>query len=84
LPIAVEVELTPKDKELLTAICRAWLEARHIKMVLYYAETRRVEKNLLATIEDLKAEAMIVVKPLSEILESLPGFDLSREAQNDH
>jgi hypothetical protein len=84
LPIAVEVELSMKEKERQTAICRAWADARHIEMVLYYVEKPVVEKKLLNTIEELKAEKMIVVKPLSEILKSLPGFDLSREAETDH
>jgi len=84
LPIAVEVELSMKEKERQTAICRAWADARHIEMVLYYVEKPVIEKKLLDTIEELKAEKMIVVKPLSEILESLPGFDLSREAETDH
>jgi transcriptional regulator with XRE-family HTH domain len=84
LPIAVEVELTPKEKKVRTAICRAWADARHIEMVLYYVEKPVIEKRLLDTIGELKAEKMIVVKPLSEILTSLPGFDLSREAETDH
>ena len=84
LPIAVEVELASKGRDIRTAICRAWFDARHIKTVLYYAETPRIEKGLLATIEQLKAGEKIVVHPLSEILESLPGFDLSREAETDH
>jgi ParB-like chromosome segregation protein Spo0J len=84
LPIAVEVELTLKGKKVITTICRAWADARHIKMVLYYAETPRIEKRLLDTIEELKAKGMIVVKPLSEILTPLPGFDLSREAETGH
>jgi ParB-like chromosome segregation protein Spo0J len=84
LPIAVEIELTRKGKEVRTAICRAWADARHIEMVLYYVEKPVIEKKLLDTIEELKAEEMIVVKPLSEILKPLPGFDLSREAETDH
>ena len=84
LPIAVEVELTPKGKEVRTAICRAWAGARHIKKVLYYTETHSVEKRLLDTIEELGAERMILVKPLSEILAPLPGFELSGAAKSDH
>jgi hypothetical protein len=30
-----------------------------------------------AALEELKADDMIVVNPLSEIVRSLPGFDLS-------
>jgi hypothetical protein len=78
LPIAVEVELTLKERERRTAICRAWIDARHIEMVHYYAETPKVEKGLLDTIEELKAGDKIVVKPLSEILRPLPGFDLAK------
>jgi ParB-like chromosome segregation protein Spo0J len=78
LPIAVEVELTLKERDRRIAICRAWIDAHHIEMVHYYAETPKVEKGLLDTIEELKAGDKIVVKPLSEILRPLPGFDLSR------
>jgi transcriptional regulator with XRE-family HTH domain len=77
LPIAVEVELTMKSKEELVAICRAWARCRHIEAVLYFAETVNIENRLLDTIERLKAEEMIVVNPLSEIVKSLPGFDLA-------
>jgi ParB-like chromosome segregation protein Spo0J len=86
LPIAVEVELTPKGRKRRTAICRAWIDARHIQIVHYYAETPYVEKGLLDTIEELKAQDMIVVKPLSEIIGPLPGFDLSRDVEptTDH
>jgi len=76
LPVAVEVELTMKSKEELVAICRAWARARHIEAALYFAETVKVEERLLDTIEELKADDMIVVNPLSEIVRSLPGFDL--------
>jgi hypothetical protein len=77
LPIAVEVELTPKGKAARTAICRAWACAQHVGMVLYFAETTRIEEKLLDTIEELKAEEMIVVNPLGTLVKSLPGFDLS-------
>jgi ParB-like chromosome segregation protein Spo0J len=86
LPIAVEIELTPKERERRTAICCAWADASHIEVVHYYAETPRIEKGLLDTIRELKAEHKIVVKPLSEILRPLPGFDLSRDVEptTDH
>lgn len=77
LPIAVEVELTLKSKEQLTAICRAFARSRQIEGALYYAETLQLEERLLDTIEAIKAEEMIVVNPLSEIVKgSLPGFEL--------
>jgi ParB-like chromosome segregation protein Spo0J len=76
LPVAVEVELTLKSREELTAICRAWNRARHIEAVLYLAETRKLEERLLDTIEQVEAEDMIVVNPLSAILKPLPGFPL--------
>jgi hypothetical protein len=76
LPIAVEVELTMKSKEELTAICRAFARSRHIEGALYYAETTKIEERLFDTIEGLKAEEMVVVNPLSEIVKSLPGFGL--------
>jgi ParB-like chromosome segregation protein Spo0J len=86
LPIAVEVELAVKGRDRRIAICGAWADASHIGVVHYYAETPRIEKGLLDTIRELKAEHKIVVKPLSEILRPLPGFDLSRDVEptTDH
>jgi hypothetical protein len=78
LPIAVEVELTLKSKQELVAILRAWANCRHIEAALYYAETVKVEEKLLDVIEELKADDMIVVNPLSEMVKALPGFDLSK------
>ncbi|HEX5852336.1 MAG TPA: hypothetical protein VFY36_04530 [Solirubrobacteraceae bacterium] len=77
LPIAVEVELTMKSKEELTAICRAFAGASHIEAALYFAETAKLEKRLLDTVERLNGEERIVVVPLSAIVTSLPGFELS-------
>jgi hypothetical protein len=77
LPIAVEVELTMKSKEYLRAICRAFARSRYIEVALCYAETTKLEERLLDTIAELKAEEMIVVNPLSEIVRGpLPGFEL--------
>jgi hypothetical protein len=77
LPITVEVELTHKVKQYLMTVCRAMARCHRIKAVVYYAETAQVEKKLLDVIEELKAEEMIVVNPLSAIIGSLPGFELS-------
>jgi hypothetical protein len=77
LPIAVEVELTAKWKEDLTTICRGWARGRHLGGVLYYAETPKIEEKLLDVVEALQAEETIVVNPLSSIVDSLPGFQLS-------
>jgi hypothetical protein len=79
LPIPVEVELTHKSREYLRARCRAMANSRLIQAVLYYVEDRKVEEKLLEVVEELKAEDMIVVNPLSEILEPLPGFPLIDE-----
>ncbi len=76
LPIAVEVELTMKSKEELTAICLAFARSRDIEAAVYFAETTRLKERLLHTVERLNAEEMIVVVPLSAIVESLPGFEL--------
>lgn len=81
LPVAVEVELTLKTKEELTEICRAMSFCRHIEAALYYAETTKIEEKLLDVITELKAEDKIVVNPLSEIVGSLPGFNLSPEGE---
>jgi hypothetical protein len=77
LPIAVEIELTLKSKMELTAICQGLARSSLIEATLYYVETTKLEEKLLTVIEELKAEEMIVVNPLSEIVSSLPGFELS-------
>ena len=76
MPIAVEVELTMKSKEELTAICLAFARSIHIEGVLYYAETTKIEERLIGTIERAQGEEMILVNPLSAIVKSLPGFEL--------
>jgi DNA-binding Lrp family transcriptional regulator len=78
LPIAVEVELTNKDKRELTENCHAMARCNYIEAFLYYAETTAIENRLLKMIEELKAEDKIVVNPLSEIVNSLPGFNLGQ------
>jgi hypothetical protein len=77
LPVAVEVELTKKTREELLDNLRAWARCRTIEAVVYYAETRKVEEQLLDAIEELRVEDVIVVNPLSEILKPLPGFPLT-------
>ena len=59
LPIAVEVELTLKSKQELTAILRAWARARHIEAAVYFAETVKIEEKLLDVIEEIKADDVI-------------------------
>ena len=76
LPIAVEVELTLKSKQELTAILRAWANCRHIEAALYFAETVQIEEKLMDMIDELKIEDWVVVNPLSEVVKSLPGFEL--------
>jgi hypothetical protein len=83
LPIAVEVELTLKSKQELVAILRAWANCRYIEAALYYAETVKLEEKLLDVVEELEAEDVIVVNPLSEMVRSLPGFELDDEAQDE-
>jgi len=79
LPVAVEVELSSKMKEELLENLRAWARCRTIEAVLYFAETRKIEEELLDGIEEVKAEEAIVVNPLSAILKPLPGFPLTDE-----
>jgi len=83
LPVAVEVELSLKKKEELTAICRGLARCRNIEATLYYAETEKIEEKLLDVIEELKVEEKIVVNPLSELLGDLPGFELSPWSADD-
>jgi DNA-binding Lrp family transcriptional regulator len=75
LPVAVEVELTVKHRRDLVEICRALARSRLLEATVYYAGTPQVEAKLLDVIEELRAQEMIVVNPLSEIVGSLPGFD---------
>jgi hypothetical protein len=85
LPIVVEVELKLKSRKELTRICCAFARSRQIEAALYYAETLKVEERLLDVIEEVKAQEMIVVNPLSEIVSSLPGFELTPwQAEGDH
>jgi hypothetical protein len=77
LPLAVEIEHTLKCKEDQRAICGAWARCDYVEAVLYFAETSLIEKNFNDTITKLKAEDRIVVNPLSDIVESIPGFELS-------
>jgi hypothetical protein len=79
LPIAVEVELTHKSREYLRARCRAMANSHLIEATLYYVEDKKVEEKLLEVIEELKAEDMIVVNPLSAIIDPIPGFPLTDE-----
>jgi len=76
LPIAVEVELTLKSTQELTAILCAWANCRYIEAALYFAESLKIEEKLLDVIEELKAEDWVVVNPLSEVVKELPGFEL--------
>jgi hypothetical protein len=77
LPVAVEVELTSKWREILIENCRAWAQCGYIEAVLYFAETRKIEEQLLDAIEELRAEEGVVVNLLSGILKPQPGFDLT-------
>jgi hypothetical protein len=79
LPVAIEVELSLKKKEELTAICRGLAHARNIEATVYYAGDRKIEEKLLDVIEELQAEETIVVNPLSAIIDPLPGFPLEDE-----
>jgi hypothetical protein len=76
LPVAIEVELTLKSTQELTAILDTWANARHIEAVLYYAETLKLEERLLDVIEELGAEDVVIVNPLSEVVKELAGFAL--------
>jgi hypothetical protein len=79
LPVAVEVELSRKSRDELMENLRAWARCRYVEAVIYFAETRKIEEELLDGVEELRAEEAIVVNPLSEILKPLPGFPLTDE-----
>ncbi len=76
LPIAVEVELTLKSTQELTAILLAWADCRYIEAAVYFAETLKLEERLLDMIEELKIEDWVVVNPLGEMVKELAGFEL--------
>jgi ParB-like chromosome segregation protein Spo0J len=76
LPIAVEVELTLKSTQELTAILCAWADCRYIEAAVYFAETLKLEERLLDVTEELKIEDWVVVNPLGEVVKELPGFEL--------
>jgi hypothetical protein len=63
LPVAVEVELTVKAPERLTAICRAWARARCVGGVLYLAPPD-VERAVQRAIDRVCAAGRVVVVPL--------------------
>jgi len=77
--VAVEVELTLKSTQELTAILDAWANCGYIEAALYYVETVKLEERLLDVIEELGAEEVVVVNPLSEVVSSLPGFELEEK-----
>jgi len=46
------------------------------RAALYFTETVKLEERLLDVVEELKAEDVIVVNPMSAMVQSLPGFEL--------
>jgi hypothetical protein len=66
LPVAVEVELTVKAPERLTAICRAWARARCVAGVLYLAPPE-AERAVQCAIERAHAHGRVVVVPLDAL-----------------
>jgi len=78
LPVAVEVELTMRSKGELVEILRAWGRCRYIEAALYYAASTKLEEKLFDTVDALRVWDMVVVNQLSEIVDSIPGFDLPR------
>jgi hypothetical protein len=66
LPVAVEVELTVKAPERLSAICRAWARARCVAGVLYLAAPD-VERHVRRAIERAHADERVVVVPLDAL-----------------
>jgi hypothetical protein len=66
LPVAVEVELTIKAPERLTAICRAWARCRTVAGVLYLAPPE-VQRALERAIARAQAHEQIVVVGLDAL-----------------
>ena len=73
LPIAVEVELTLKSKQELTAILRAWANCRSHRGRALLCRDRPDRGTTLDMIDELKIEDWVVVNPLSEMVKELPG-----------
>jgi hypothetical protein len=67
LPVAVEVELTVKAPQRLTAICRAWARCRTVAGVLYIAPPE-VRRALSRAIAGAHAHEQIVVVGLDVLL----------------
>jgi hypothetical protein len=54
---------------------------RYIEAALYFAETLKLEERLLDLVEELGAEDMVIVNPLSAVISSLPGFVLEDDLE---
>jgi DNA-binding CsgD family transcriptional regulator len=68
MPVAVEVELTVKAPERLTAICRAWARAGCVAGVLYLAPPE-VERAVARAVERARAHHRVLVVPLHSLLD---------------
>lgn len=68
-PVAVEVELTLKSRERLTAICQAWVRSELVAGVLYVA-VREVERALRQMRDGLEANERFAVLSLAELCAS--------------
>ncbi|MGN6373762.1 MAG: hypothetical protein ACTHM1_12385 [Solirubrobacteraceae bacterium] len=67
LPVAIEVELSPKAAKYLSRICRAWKRCQLVDCVLYVAAAA-VERPLRRTIAAVDAGERVIVIPLVEMV----------------
>ena len=76
--VAVEVELSVKDRLRLARICRGWARARHIDAV-YYLAASAPARAVQRAVDEVKAQDLISVLPLKEaqLLASLERREVS-------
>jgi len=64
--LAIELERTPKGRARLRRILAGYVAARHIIGVRYYATDDRVRRLLETEVANLKATALVEVRPLAQ------------------
>lgn len=75
--LAIELERTAKGRARLNGILSAYVAARHIDRVRYYATNERVQKLVEVTAADLRAETLVEVRR-----RTLRVTDLERAAED--
>ncbi len=76
--VAVEVELTTKERPRLVKICRGWARARHVDAV-YYLAAPQVDVAVRRAVSETRSEDRVCVLALGEA-----GALIEREQGGDH